>query len=277
MPSPGVAATWGQTDFASFVLDHLSTASVVVASGVTPIPISGREAKIPRLNTDGTATWTAEGAEINSSAPDADMITLTPKALKNVVSLGNESLDDTAVETLDRVGMALTRAVATELDKTMFDATVASAVRPAGLRSTAFTFPGAAAATIGDVASLDLFLTSQATINNAGGNARVVYMSMADNAQFASIKIATGDNRPLIPRDANGRLVYQGLTFFPVPGFPDDAAIVADPDQLLLGVRKDIDVQFSSHAKFTADSVVARVVARFDWNVNDVDGVQHLT
>src|SRR5687767_2369658 len=166
MPSPGVAATWGADDYAAFVLEHLATESVVAASGVRPIPISGKQAFVPRLNNDGDAEWTAEGAEINSNAPDADTIQLIPKALKNVVSLSNESIGDTPVAVLDRIGTALTRAVASRLDRTLFDATVASAVRPAGLRSTAYTLPGAAAATIGDVASLDLFLDGQTAIQN---------------------------------------------------------------------------------------------------------------
>lgn len=279
MPSPGLAATWGADQFATFVLDHLAQESVVFASGARRINITGKTAHVPRLNSDGTAAWTAENAEIASSAPDADEIVLAPKKLADVVTISNESIDDAEVEVLDQVGLALTRAVGTALDTAVFDATAASAVRPAGLRSAAYTLPGAAATAIGDAASVDLLLDGIGAIRNAGGRANAIYMNAGDLTELTKLKEASGSNRPLLQPDVTqeGRYTLGGATLWPVPGFPAEAAIVADASQLVVGVRKDIAVEFSSDAKFTADGVAARVTARFDWEPNDTDGFYSLT
>src|SRR3954454_24096266 len=116
----GVNATWGAEDWAKFVLDHLSTQSVLLRAGARLIPVRGRVAHIPRVLSDGTATWTAEGGEIDSAAPDGDTLDLGPQKLANVVSLSNESIEDAPVNELDAVGNALTRSVATAIDAKAF-------------------------------------------------------------------------------------------------------------------------------------------------------------
>ena len=49
--------------------------------------------------------------------------------------------------------------------------------------------------------------------------------------------------------------------------------MVADPKQIIVGVRKNLAVAFSAHSKVTADAVVARVTARATWALNDARGV----
>jgi hypothetical protein len=50
-------------------------------------------------------------------------------------------------------------------------------------------------------------------------------------------------------------------------------ALVAEADQIVVVVRRDASVAVSQDAKFTADGTVARVVARTDVGVNDLDGL----
>lgn len=53
---------------------------------------------------------------------------------------------------------------------------------------------------------------------------------------------------------------------------------MADPTQIVVGIRTNgIEVDFSAHRKFTADSAVARVNARVDWGVNHSTGLVQLT
>src|SRR5262245_17720494 len=139
MASLAVTATWGFEEWASYVVEHLSTESVLLNSGARHVPIDGKKAHLPRINSDGAATWTAENAEIASSAPDADEVALTPMKLANTLSVSNESVADSTVDNLNRIGDAMTRSVAVALDTAAFDANVATAIRPAGLRSTAYT------------------------------------------------------------------------------------------------------------------------------------------
>src|SRR4051794_30389016 len=137
MPAVGVNATWGQQEWAQFVLDHLSAQSVLLRTGARLVPVRGRVAHIPRVLSDGTATWTAEGDEIGSSPPPGDTPDPAPTKLANVVSLSNESIEDAPVNELDGVGNALPRSVATAIDARAFGNPAATAIEPAGLRSLA--------------------------------------------------------------------------------------------------------------------------------------------
>jgi hypothetical protein len=49
-------------------------------------------------------------------------------------------------------------------------------------------------------------------------------------------------------------------------------SIIAEPGQILVGLRQDAEVEFSRHAGFGTDSTTARVVLRADFGVNDPDG-----
>jgi HK97 family phage major capsid protein len=64
---------------------------------------------------------------------------------------------------------------------------------------------------------------------------------------------------------------------YSTPAIAAGTALVADASQLMVGVRKDAEVSFSSDAKFTADAVVARVVARVDFGINDPTGPVKVT
>ena len=49
-----------------------------------------------------------------------------------------------------------------------------------------------------------------------------------------------------------------GATLYPTAQLPEGVALVGDTSQIVVGVRRDIDVAFSGDAKFTSDSVAAR-------------------
>lgn len=276
MASPGITATWGAEAWATYVLDHLSQQSVLVRAGARVIPIVGKQAHVPRLNTDGTASWTAELAEITSSAPDADEILLTPKKLANVLVVSHEAASDSSVDVLSTVGDAMTRSLAVALDTAAFDANAATAVRPAGLRSAAYVLPGTTGTTA-DAAGIDNILTGIGVIRNAGGTANAVFMAGADITALTLLPDATGSSRKLLQPEGGvaDAPVYRigGATLWPVPGMPAGTALVADARQIVLGVRQDATVDFSSHAKFTADGIAVKVTGRFDWDVNDSDGL----
>jgi HK97 family phage major capsid protein len=275
MATPGLTATWGAEAFAKFVLDHLSAQSVLLASGARRINITGKSAHVPRLLSDGNAAWTAEAAEIDSSSPDADEVVLSPKALKSICALSNESIGDAEVDVLDAVGVAMTRSISTKLDLTVFDAAVATSLRPAGLRSAAYTLPGVAA-TVANAAGIDAIRVGIGTIAAAGGRATAIYMAAADFTTLSNLKEGTtGSIRPLLQPDVTQANAYTigGARIWITPGMPAGTCLIADASQILLGVRKDATVDFSSHQRFSADSVVARVVARFDWAISDAAGL----
>lgn len=269
MATPGIAATWGAHEWANYVLQHLEHESVLLRSGATRIPVTGHAAHIPRLVNDGTPTWTAEGEEINSDCPDADTITLEPKKLANVCVLSNESIADASVGVLDQVGNALTRSIASKIDATAFSADAGTATTPAGLLSLAL--PGA----VGDP-DLSGLLDGIGAVEAAGGVANAIYANPADLTALRKAILTGGF---LLGSDPSkpGVQTIGGAGLYAVPAIVAGTALIADAAQIVVGIRQDASVDFSTDAKFTADSVVARVVARVDWAVNDPAGLYEMT
>lgn len=267
MPALGLNATWGAEEWATYILENLTAQSVLLASGARRVPVTGRKAHLPRVLSDGTASWVGELVEIPSSAPQGDELVLEPKKIANVVSLSQESIADSPTSELDAVGGALTRATATGMDSKAFSADAATATAPAGIRSMALP------AQAGGV-TLDNLVRSAGTIANAGGVANAVYLAPADRTSLSLLK--DGQGRPLLVE----ALAAAGFTLenlHTVASLPTGTAIVAQADQIVVGIRRDAEVTFSEHARFTADAVVAKVIARADFDVNDVDGLVVVT
>lgn len=268
MPNLGINSTHGAESWAKFVLDHLRVESVLLRAGARFLPVTGRVAHIARSLTDGLATWTPEGTEIPSSAPTGDELILTPRKLANVVSLSRESIADAPISELDMVGTALTRSVATSLDTKAFSTDAATADAPGGLRSVATALPAA----VGPI-DVDGILRSIGEVAKVGATANAALVSPAD-AVTLRLQKDTGGTHILQP-DATqaGAERIGGAALLAVPSLPVGTAIIGDMAQVVVAVRSDVEVQFSSEAQFTRDSVVARVTARLDLGVNDKRGL----
>jgi Phage capsid family len=185
MASVGRTVSWRATEWANYVLQHLSAESVLLRSGARRIDIAGTQARVPRLLDDGTVSWVAEGTEIPSDAPEADSLLLVPKKAANVVSLSNESIADASVSVLNSVGDALTRAIAKEVDARAFSTQARTATAPAGLL--AGTLSGAAGNP--DIAGI---LTAIGAIEANGGVANAVCLNPTDRTAIRQAVVAGG-------------------------------------------------------------------------------------
>jgi HK97 family phage major capsid protein len=143
VPALGTTAVWGATEWGRFVYERLREESALAKAGARTIPVAGKALVVPRLLSDGVATWTAELAQIASDSPVGDTLTLTPKKAANVVTLSNESIRDAPISELDAVGAALARSVARRLDLTAFSTDAATAVSPPGSSSASKPRPAA--------------------------------------------------------------------------------------------------------------------------------------
>jgi HK97 family phage major capsid protein len=264
----GLNVTHGETTFADFVLQHLAIESALLRGGARFVPIGGRSAKIPRVLSDGAASWCAEGTEIPSDAPEGDILELVPRKVANVVSLSSESIADSGIGELDAVGNALTRSVAVATDARAFSTEAPTAIAPGGL------LPGLPTG-IGPV-SLDNIVRAVGAVESVGGVASTTWLHPSDLTDLRLVKTSdTDSNMPVLQPDlqAGGAERVAGTVLIPTPALPVGKAIVADASQIVVGYRTDVSVEFSEHSKFTADSVVARVICRLDWAANDVSGI----
>lgn len=82
-------------------------------------------------------------------------------------------------------------------------------------------------------------------------------------------------SRELLQPDlqAGGAERLAGAALISTPAMPVGKAVVADPREIVMGYGADVEVSFSEHAQFTANSVVVGVVARLDWAANDAAGL----
>ena len=165
---------------------------------------------------------------------------------------------------LNTVGDAMTRAVAKALDAKALSTDAATATAPAGIRS--LTLPGVSGAV--DTTSL---LTAVGALEAAGGKANAIYLNPTDVTAIRIAIVAGGYN--ISDPTAPGAEQIGGARLYPTAAIPAGSALVAEARQILIGLRQDATVQFSEHAKFTADSVVARVICRADFDVNDSNGL----
>jgi hypothetical protein len=103
----------------------------------------------------------------------------------------------------------------------------------------------------------------------------VLWINPVDLTDLRLVKTGEGSNAPVLQPDLTqaGADQINGARILSTPALPSGTAVLGDARQLVLGVRQDVSVQFSPHAKFTADAVVARVTARADWAVSDARGL----
>ena len=267
MPSPGGPnSPWSAQQYAAFVLQNIEQQAALLASGATLIPITGKSAHVPRLLSNGNASWVAELAPIPSSAPDADTVILTPRKLANLVSLSNEAIADSNVNVLNGVGLAMTRASARAVDAQAFSANPATAVSPAGLLDASNALPSAVGTP--NIATIRARIAGLVAL---GARPNAVYVGGA--AYTALDAENDADGRGLLEPDPTrpGGTTIAGANLRVVP-LPAGWAIVAEAGQILVGLRQDAEVEFSRHAGFGTDSTTARIVLRADFGVNDPDG-----
>jgi HK97 family phage major capsid protein len=265
LPPGGFGSAVTPEQWSQFILEHLSAASVVLASGATRIDTAQKIVHVPKITADGSAAWYDELEEITEDGPLGDELVLTPKKVAELVKLSNEVVDDSSPSVLDAAGTAMVRAVALTADRAIL--TGSDPKGPQGIYAQAGQHVVSATITI------DSLIEAAGLIGGVGGTARAAYVNPADHTGLMREKDQNG--RPLLTPDFSGgpsSTVY-GLTLWATKGIAAGTALVAAPEQIVVAVRSDPTVAVSTDAIFTADGAICRVVARLDAGVNDAQGL----
>jgi len=263
--SGGLGAAITPEQWATFVLEHLTAQSVVLASGATRIDTLNRQIHVPRVLSSGGADWFSELDPITETGPTGDDLVLSMKKVAALVTLSSEAVDDSNPSVLDTVGTAMTRAVALKADAGILNGPGGKA--PVGVYGQAGGHVVSAGITI------DALIDASGQIAAVGGSARAAYLNPADIT--ALMKSKDLQERPLLGPDYVGgptSTVY-GLTLWSTPAIAAGTGLVADPSQIIVAVRSDPSVAVSQDALFTSDGQIARVIARLDCGVNDPAGL----
>lgn len=246
------------------MLTHLSSQSVVLASGATRIDTALRAVHVPRVLSDGTAAWYAELEEITEAGPTGDELVLTPKKVATLVRLSSEVIDDSSPSVLDVVGTRMMAAVALTADRAIL--TGADPKGPQGV------FAEAGQHVAGPI-TIDSLIDGAGLVSDVGGTARVAFVHPTNHT--ALMKEKDLNERPLLTPDYSGgpsSTVY-GLAIYVTKGIAVDTALVCDPTQIVVAVRSDPQVAVSTDAIFTSDGSICRVIARLDCGTNDPAGL----
>jgi HK97 family phage major capsid protein len=251
--------------WADFVLEHLSNQAVVLASGATRVDTVMKQIHVPRVTSDGTVVWLDELEEIVNDRPEGDDLVLTPRKVGALVVLSNESVDDSSLNVLDTTGTAILRAIALEADAAIFHG--AGGKQPTGI------LDGDPLPSQPGNVDYENIVRAAGKVRGAGGRPDVVYLNPADYTELQLV--VDGTQRPLIqPNAAQGAApTVAGLTIWPTPALEEGEALVAQADQIVVGIRSDATVAFSTDARFTSDGTVCRVITRIDAGVNDPNGL----
>jgi len=270
MPALGVNATWGRQEWSNLLIESLSAESALLRSGATRVIVQGRSAFVPRLLVAPTSAWVAELAELPTDAGSADTIELLPKKLGDVIAVSNEAIADSAVNELDSVGASLVRGLANQLDARAFSTAAATAIAPAGLRAVAL--PTSSSPDI----SIEALIRAVGSIEALGGVPDVAFVNPADMTELRLAGTSSAYNGAM-SIEGPGLASVAGARLISTNGLPAGVAMVAEARFVLVGVRQDAEVAFSSDHAFSRDAVSARVVARLDWEIADPQAVHVLT
>ena len=92
----GLGAALTPEEWATYVLDHLAAASVLLASGATELRTTAKALHVPRVTGDSTTGWYDELEPIGEGAPPGDEVVLTPRKVATLVNLSNEAVTDSS-------------------------------------------------------------------------------------------------------------------------------------------------------------------------------------
>lgn len=233
-----------------------------VAIGVsTLIPTSSHDVLIPSLESDPSASWLEEGAEIDASNATVDNLKVTPTKTAGLITITREAADDTTPAAADLLGQRLAQAVSKNIDAAFFGSKGTSTVQPAGLEDlTGFTAIDAGTAW----ENLDPFVDAQSAVEGLGLTIDS-YVAHPDDAKaLAKLRVQSGSNLPLLgadptqptKRQINGvpLVVSPAVTAGTIWGIPRSRSYVVR--------RQDVDLQTDASVYFTSERIAVRASLR---------------
>ena len=247
------------------VLPLLSQA--VAAQVGTINQISAHSLRVPRVTTDPTAAWCAEGAELNVSDAVLDEVNITPSKLAGLVVISNELANDSSPAALSIVGDGLVRDIGRKMDQAFFANTTTNG--PAGLLSITPT-----AADAGDAwGNLDAFEIAKSNAEQHNTTVDNFVCNPATALKLATLKsfAAVGSNIPLLAPDpsAPAARVIAGVPLLTSPTIANDVVWGIPKSRVIVALRQGTTVEPDRSVFFTSDRTAVRAIVRVSWGFVD--------
>lgn len=227
----------------------------------TTITTPAHDFHVPIVDTDASASWVAEGAEITPTDPTVSELVLTPAKVAALTIVSSELAADTSPQAQEIVGDGLARSIAVQVDTAFFGALDAPA--PSGLaalddadvsRVVAGTAP----------TNLDAFAEGISLVESAGAKVTAWIANPADALTVQTLKSGTALNTPLLGTDATNGTARQilGVPLLVSPKVAAGTIWGTSAARILTVVREDVEVTSDASVFYTSDRVAVRGIMR---------------
>jgi len=247
-------------------LDAIRNRSAVVRAGALTVPLPAGGSRYPRVVSDPTPAWRAEGAAITESEGVFDSISLRAYSLAALVRVNNELLDDapTFAATLDQ---QLAAALALELDRVALYGIGTS--EPLGLRICPGVQEVSMAADGAEMDGWDKALDLMLEIEEANGTPTTAIMAPRTKIKLAKLMNVMADQmRPPEEWVNLRRLTSNQVRTNEVQGASSAAStlFMGDFSHMAFAIRQDIMIEASRVAgdAFSKNQTLVRATLRAD-------------
>lgn len=225
----------------------------------TRVTTSSTTLRVPRVVTDPTAAFVAEGAEIPVSDQVTDEVDVSPAKLAALTILTSELANDSSPAAAQQVGQGLARTLALRMDQAFWGNLPAPA--PAGIGALSGVQSVVAA---GAFNNTDAFAKAVSLAETVGAETTAFIVSPATALLLAQVKEGTGSNKALFGADATvaGQRQILGRPLLVDASVPANTAWAIDSSRVLLVVREDAQIVTDGSAFFTSDKVAIRAIMR---------------
>lgn len=246
------------SQYGDLVIQPVIAASVF-AQIATTVTTDAATYRVPIVTADPTAAWVAEGAEITPSDPTLQELPITMPKVAGLTIISRELANDSRPEAAQVVGNGLARDIARRVDQAAFAGLAAPA--PAGLSTLSGiqTYVNASA-----FANLDFAAQAISKAETVGAKITSFVTSPATALALATIKEATGSNKPVLgsdPAQPTGRNIL-GVPLFVSPFVAANTLWAVDRSRLYFVVRENATVEADKSVYFTSDRVAVKAVMR---------------
>jgi HK97 family phage major capsid protein len=239
----------------------------VAMSSSTVVQTGSHSLRVPRVTADATASWTAEGAEINVSDAALDEIDIVPKKLAGLSVICNELAMDSSPAALGVVGDSLVRDLARKVDSAFFGNTTTDG--PAGLGSITTATAGAG----GSWSNVDWAEACKSVAEQHNATVDTFACSPATALALATMKQFTsaGSNVPLLGSDptAPASRVVAGVPLLTSPAIADNIVWALPRTRIIVALRLGTSVTSDSSVFFSSDRTAVRAIIRVSWGFID--------
>ncbi|QFS93543.1 Phage capsid family protein [Mycobacterium sp. THAF192] len=236
-------------------------AESIAGQVLTAVTTDSHDYRIPVVEQDPSASWTAEGAEIAVSDATVDEVLVTPSKLAALSVITRELANDSSPAAAEIVGQGIVRDLVRKVDQALFTATTTNG--PGGI-------PGVSGISTVDAGiaygSVDAFSDAIYTAAGFNGAISAWVTNPATAKTLAKVKEATGSNKPLLGPDPTvpGRRQILGIPLLTSPYVTttDDTVWGISAAYSYMVIREQAEVESDRSVYFTSDRVAIRATLR---------------